>query len=266
MDLGVLSSGELSLIEGGEELGENGLRQRLTLLPEGGVLVYLPPGPYDGSGASKSALVVADTHFGKSATFRACGLPVPEGGTAEDLRRLDAILAKYGPDCLVVAGDFLHSERGRSSAIESLLVSWLDRVPVEVIVTTGNHDWRAGKLQHSRLQYTNDWPCGVLEVAHEPFDWRTKGKSKPACNLEVGESDRGLLRICGHLHPVARLSLGGRSSLRSKVFYWDGFNLVLPAFGSFTGGHAIEAAEGVRVFVPSRERVVEWTGKLAGGR
>ena len=38
------------------------------------------------------ALIVADVHFGKAATFRAGGIPVPGGTTAEMLRRLSVAL------------------------------------------------------------------------------------------------------------------------------------------------------------------------------
>ena len=34
-------------------------------------------------------LVVADVHWGKAATFRAAGIPIPSGTTTEDLARLD---------------------------------------------------------------------------------------------------------------------------------------------------------------------------------
>ncbi|OYV00284.1 MAG: hypothetical protein CFE26_24210, partial [Verrucomicrobiales bacterium VVV1] len=41
---------------------------------------------------SSRALIVADVHLGKSATFRAKGLPVPEGDNEHDLGRLAALI------------------------------------------------------------------------------------------------------------------------------------------------------------------------------
>ena len=37
-------------------------------------------------------LVIADVHFGKAATFRARGVPVPHGTTSGNLRRIDALI------------------------------------------------------------------------------------------------------------------------------------------------------------------------------
>lgn len=41
--------------------------------------------------------------------------------------------------------------------------------------------------------------------------------------------------IVGHLHPVARISVRGRS-MRRRCFAGTEQRLILPAFGSFTGG------------------------------
>jgi metallophosphoesterase superfamily enzyme len=41
--------------------------------------------------------------------------------------------------------------------------------------------------------------------------------------------------IAGHLHPVARVSVRGRTMSR-KCFASDGRRMVMPAFGAYTGG------------------------------
>jgi metallophosphoesterase superfamily enzyme len=41
--------------------------------------------------------------------------------------------------------------------------------------------------------------------------------------------------IAGHLHPCAKVRLSGRA-IRRRAFVTDGERLVLPAFGSLTGG------------------------------
>ena len=42
-----------------------------------------------------ATLIVADLHWGKGATFRAAGIPIPLGSTSDDLARLDAALAAH---------------------------------------------------------------------------------------------------------------------------------------------------------------------------
>ena len=44
--------------------------------------------------AQTQTLLVADPHFGKAATFRSSGIPVPGGTTADALERLDALLRR----------------------------------------------------------------------------------------------------------------------------------------------------------------------------
>jgi DNA ligase-associated metallophosphoesterase len=47
--------------------------------------------------------------------------------------------------------------------------------------------------------------------------------------------------ICGHLHPVARISQRGRAVSR-RCFAADKTRMVMPAFGAFTGGLNIRDA------------------------
>src|SRR5690606_27127945 len=70
--------------------------QSLHLLPERAVLWE-----------EANTLIVADTHWGKAATFRAAGLPVPSGTAAEGLERLSSALKRSGANRLVFLGDLL---------------------------------------------------------------------------------------------------------------------------------------------------------------
>ncbi|HWW70845.1 MAG TPA: hypothetical protein VN089_12960, partial [Duganella sp.] len=55
--------------------------EQVLLLPE--KALYWP---------REKMLIVADIHFGKAASFRALGVPVPGGTTADNLRALDGLL------------------------------------------------------------------------------------------------------------------------------------------------------------------------------
>ena len=73
------------------------LPQRAALLPDHGTLL------------------VADAHIGKAVSFRRLGVPVPHGTTAENLARLDDLLAATAARRIVFLGDLLHSARGLSA-------------------------------------------------------------------------------------------------------------------------------------------------------
>ena len=49
--------------------------------------------------------------------------------------------------------------------------------------------------------------------------------------------------LAGQLHPACRITGAGRDSLRLPCFVLGAHQLVLPAFGEFTGGWRVAAAE-----------------------
>lgn len=57
----------------------------------------------------QQALLIADIHIGKAAAYRALGQPVPQGTTAANLQRLDALLQRFACRQLIFLGDFLHA-------------------------------------------------------------------------------------------------------------------------------------------------------------
>ncbi len=59
-------------------------------------------------------LVIADPHFGKAAAFRAGGILVPPGTTADDVARLEGLVRAHAPRRLIVLGDFFHAAAGRA--------------------------------------------------------------------------------------------------------------------------------------------------------
>ena len=59
-------------------------------------------------------LVIADAHFGKAATFRARGVPVPQGTTADNLDRLDRLIDDLRPTTVVFLGDLFHAREAHA--------------------------------------------------------------------------------------------------------------------------------------------------------
>ncbi|MBK1832952.1 ligase-associated DNA damage response endonuclease PdeM [Roseibacillus ishigakijimensis] len=194
-------------------------------------------------------LVLADTHFGKSAAFRARGLPVPEGDTAADLARLDQLLADTRATELVIAGDLLHARVGCQPEVLSLLLPWLAKAPVPITLVEGNHDAACGKnpLGPAHPLLTTVTREG-FQIRHNPDE-------------VLGESTG--FHLGGHLHPAVRIKDGTGPGFRTPIYWLRGNQLVLPAFGSFTGGQSYPYKEGEdRLFTPLNGRVVELPAKL----
>ena len=108
--------------------------QRLLLLPELAALHV----------ASRT-LFVADLHLGKSATFRARGLPVPAGTTQDNLGRLSALVQRHDVARIVFLGDLLHSRHAQQASVVTPVHAWREaHAALQCVLVRGNHDSHAG--------------------------------------------------------------------------------------------------------------------------
>ena len=183
---------------------------------------------------SKRCLLIADVHFGKASAYRSLGQPVPQGTTGANLERLDRLLSGYPCDQVIFLGDFLHGPGSHASGTLSALRAWRERHSGLVMtLIRGNHDKRAG-----------DPPLDLgIEVVPEPMlmgPFALQHEPDPHPSHHV---------LAGHVHPVYRLRGKGRQSLRLPCFQIGTQVSLLPAFGAFTGGHAVQQDNDRRIFV-----------------
>ncbi len=193
--------------------------------------------------AEGRTLLVADAHFGKAATFRARGIPVPHGTTTDNLARLDALVARWAVERIVFLGDFLHAKEANAPATIDALARWrAGHRDVAMTLVRGNHDARAGDPP-ARLGIE------IVDESHVVGPFSMRHHPQPC--------DRGYV-LAGHLHPGYRLGRAG-DGLRLPCF-WFGHEAgsrvgVLPAFGAFTGTWLVDALPDDRVFVVAPDRV-----------
>lgn len=179
-------------------------------------------------------LCVADLHFGKAAAFRALGQPVPSGTTADNLRRLDALLAVWPTRRLVFLGDFLHARGARTPEVLAQLQAWRARHPqLACTLVRGNHDRHAGDppSQLGIDAVDEPWLLHPLALRHHPV-------AMPGHHV-----------LAGHEHPVFRLQGRGRQQLRLPCFHHTRAMTVLPSFGDFTGGMPVATGPDSQLFV-----------------
>lgn len=184
-------------------------------------------------------LIIADIHFGKAASFRAAGVPVPRGTTSQNLAALDALLAMHDIAHIMFLGDFLHARAAHASATVATMLAWRLRHPsLKLTLVRGNHDRHAGDPAASLLIDLVDEPfqMGPFAFCHHP-DLATDGYA-----------------LAGHVHPSFRLSTR-YDSLRLPCFVVGRSRMILPSFGAFTGGFLISRAEGEAIYVTSGEAV-----------
>lgn len=189
---------------------------------------------------ARRALLVADVHIGKAASYRALHQPVPRGTTEATLARLDALLARHDCEQLIILGDFLHARAARAPATLARLQAWRARHrALNIVLIRGNHDRNAGDPPVTLdFEVMNEpWLLEPFALQHEP----APHPSHPV--------------LAGHVHPVFVLRGKARQRLRLPCFLIDGQVSLLPAFGEFTGGWEIAPTGTSRVYLAGADRV-----------
>ncbi len=172
-----------------------------------------------GSGAlwwpDRKLICVSDLHLGKSERIaRRGGAALPPYETHDTLTRLADDLERTGAQCVVCLGDSFDDVHAAMS-LPAQEQHWIARLQAgrRWIWIEGNHDPGPLDLGGS---HQNELRLGPLTFRHI------------AAIPSQGE-------ISGHYHPKATLALGGRTVSR-PAFLFDSDKLIMPAFGTYTGG------------------------------
>jgi DNA ligase-associated metallophosphoesterase len=192
-------------------------------------------------------LFLADSHLGKTATFRDAGIPIPRGTTSTDLTRLADALDLTGAQRLVVLGDLLHHKRGLDTPTIDAFTAWRAQRPdLHIALVRGNHDRAAGDPPPEwRIEcLTGPVDLAPFRLVHEP----------PEDDEPVDAPT-----LAGHIHPCVRLHGAGRQSMRAACFHFSKNLALFPSFGSFTGSHRVSPRVGDRVYAVGDDRVIEVT-------
>lgn len=165
---------------------------------------------------AQETLIVADLHLEKGSSYARRGQFLPPYDTRETLERLASVIERYDVRTLIALGDSLHD----AAAHERLAAGDLARLRElqksrDWIWVCGNHD----PVIHASFggTVTDALALNRLALRHEP--------SATGARHE----------IAGHLHPSAKLRRHG-TSIRRRCFIGTSRQMILPAFGAFTGG------------------------------
>lgn len=165
---------------------------------------------------SAGTLVLADVHLGRD---RASNVELPLGERADLLERLGALLDRFAPEEVVVAGDLLHSFDRVPRPVERTLSSFRARIAdagAALVVVEGNHDTMLGSL----LEAGSECTVGDALVSH--------GHDAPDSNAS--------LYVIGHEHPAIAIAGRKRPCYLVGPAAPAGRVLVLPAFTRLAPG------------------------------
>lgn len=169
--------------------------------------------------ASERMLIVSDLHLGRSerAARNGNGL-LPPYETRDTLERLALAISEMGPRIILSLGDSF-DDLEAAGAVRHEVVERLASLAAgrKWIWIAGNHDPGPLDLPGTHL---SEHRSGGLVFRHI---------ADPAHRaIDGGE-------ISGHYHPKARLWLRG-SHIARPCFLSDAARVILPAFGTYTGG------------------------------
>lgn len=170
---------------------------------------------------AQSLLCVSDLHFGKAQRYAARGGgALPPYETHDTLLRLDHDIAKTAPSCVICLGDSFDC-LGASLDLDGSARDWVLRLQAgrRWIWIEGNHDPGPVDLGGTH----------VTQYASGPLTFR---------HIAAAQA-RG--EISGHYHPKMTLDLKGRR-LSRRCFALDADRMILPAYGTYTGGLDVTAA------------------------
>ena len=164
----------------------------------------------------RRALLVADLHLEKASWFARFGQLLPPYDSLATLSELESVVAATGAAEVWCLGDSFHDSRG----CERLPVRAQELLRGLTAATrwtwiTGNHD--VSLADHCGGEIVAEAVVDGVVLRHEadPRDPRPE--------------------LSGHFHPKLRLKVRGKAVAR-RCFVASATKLVLPAFGSLTGG------------------------------
>lgn len=177
---------------------------------------------------AQRALIVADLHFEKGSAFAANGQHLPPYDSHDILSRLLILVEQTQAQQIFCLGDSFH-DKNAAARMAPDISQRLSALAAErhICWIAGNHDGLSGSAWGGSI--TEEAVLNDIVLRHEslPHDPRPE--------------------ISGHYHPKLRFAMHGRS-LSRPCFLMGHKRLMLPAFGSLTGGMDVHSVEIMRLF------------------
>lgn len=159
--------------------------------------------------------VVSDLHLEKGSFYAAHAQLLPAYETRHTLEKLSGVLDFAACETVIFLGDSFHDSGGyerMDNAAKKLLYDITKRF--QTIWVIGNHD-REGLPKEFKA--CEEYLCNGIVFRHEAH--------APEIRAEIS----------GHYHPKSQLVLRGKRVSR-PCFLQDASRIIMPAFGSLTGG------------------------------
>jgi len=184
----------------------------------------------------KKILVISDVHLGKISHFRKHGIAIPQNAVQENFNRLTTVIEHFCPDKVIFLGDLFHSSK---NAEWNLFENWVTDCNSELILVAGNHDI----IDEKHYDDINISVVQILEIddfffTHHPTE------------------RENVFNFSGHIHPGIILRGLGMQSLKLRCFFYKPGQMILPAFGEFTGKFILKPSSEHLIYAIAGEEVI----------
>lgn len=171
----------------------------------------------------KKMLLIADVHLGKVLHFRKHGAAVPANAAYKNLEKLTEVTNYFDPETVCFLGDLFHSKLNEEWHD---FEKWVAYCKAKVILISGNHDIIPQYLYEDLgVKVFDELLLKGFHLTHHPSEIK------------------GTFNFSGHVHPGIRMKGVGRQFIKLPCFYKTENQLILPAFGNFTGKHILTPSE-----------------------
>jgi len=184
----------------------------------------------------KKAVIISDVHLGKVTHFRKHGIAIPQNAISENFKKITDVLEHFSPEKIIFLGDLFHSAKNSEW---NLFKEWISNHNQETYLVAGNHDI----IDQKHYFEIGIMVVDILEIdafffTHHPT-----------------EMD-GLFNFSGHIHPGIILRGLGMQSLKLRCFFHKPNQMILPAFGEFTGKFILKPEENHQVYAIAGNEVL----------
>lgn len=185
----------------------------------------------------ESKLLISDIHLGKVSHFRKFGMAIPRKVIYKNFQLLQETLDYFKPKQVIFLGDLFHS---------SLNLEWVffedfvNESETNFVLVMGNHDIISrDKYRKIGVQIYDKLIFDKFLFTHYP------------------QEEDNYFNFAGHIHPAIRLKGKGRQSLKLPCFFKKKNQMILPAFGEFTGSHVLKKTPKVDLYAIADEMVIK---------
>ena len=184
----------------------------------------------------KNTLLIADVHLGKVTHFRKNGFAIPNDALHKNFEKLIEVVDFFKASTILFLGDLFHSTKNSEW---DLFVEWSEKCTCEIVLIAGNHDIiDAQNYVNNGIKVVDYIRMDDFLLTHHP--------------TEV----EGMFNFSGHIHPGIVLRGLGRGHLKLPCFFQRKQQMILPAFGAFTGLGIMKPQEGDMIFAVTKEEIV----------